>query len=1029
MSIAGMTTPPVTNRRWAGLATIALVAAIAMGFVLLTRAGAQATTSSITVNPTSATGLLGARHSMTVTVFPVQIGVRVRSEVLSGPNEGEQLTGLSDSAGEVVLSYVGDEGTGTDAIVIWADLDLDGARDLTEPQTAAIIRWTTSPVSGISLAPSTATNPIGTTHRMTAMITPAQPGVIVRFRVVSGPNLSDQRIATTDAAGAAAFRYDGLGGVGVDSILTWADLNRNGLLDADEPRDTATATWVTSTSSGLSLAPGTDTNLIGTTHTLIATLSPARASVLVRFSVSSGPNAGELGLGLTDASGRTTYGYVGDGGLGTDVIVAWIDLDGDGRRDSNESSVTATKKWITSGTQSIVATPQSDSNPIGTTHTVRATVSPVEVGAVVRFRINAGPHVGANRRALTNSAGQATYSYLGSRAGTDSITVWVDRDDDGILDGGEPRTFASKVWTTTVPAKTISLLPFNDLALLGSTHTVTATTAPVQSGVIVRFLVSMGPNKGDSGVAVTNGQGQARFSYLGNGGVGTDAIVSWLDLNNNGFRETNEAQASAIQRWVSSQVTGIAATPTNSTGPVNTQHTVTATVSPTAPGVLVRFRITQGPNLGDQGSVSTNSNGRASFSYFGNGGVGSDLILVWADFDGDNVVDPGEPQGASIRSWTEVAGSAFSLSPPNDTNPVNTRHSMTATVSPAQRNLLVRFEVTAGPNEGTRGSDDTNSSGRADLSYVGDGGIGTDVIIAWVDFDRDGRIDAGEPQAVATKQWTQAVARSLVIAPTQDTNPVNTRHEFTGTVNPAQRDLKVRFEVTAGPNEGTKGSDETNSNGRADLSYVGDEGVGTDVILAWVDLDRDGRLDAGEPQAIATKHWVAPTVSALALSPPIDEERVGSTHKVTAQLSPKQSGVLIRFSVISGPNEGERDRDRTDRNGRATDSYRGNGGVGTDLILAWADLDEDGVLDPGEHQATALVVWTGDLDDAARAREICDNLDHYGHPSLPTLCGLIESGKLSDHSEGVIIGVILKNAEKSTGRWGRDHDDHDHDDD
>lgn len=1124
-----MTTPPVTKRRLVGLALIALVAAIAMVFVLSTRAGAQSATTAVTVNPANAVVQAGGSHAMGVTVSPIQSGVQVRYRILSGPNAGETGALNTDSRGLAIFSYNGDEGVGTDALLIWADLDRDGIRDSSEPLTAAIVEWVGVAGTGIDLAPATAVGPTGGTHSLTATLVPAQSGVIVRFSVVSGPNVNRSTVAVTNSSGQAGFNYSGIGGLGTDTIIAWPDFDADGVRDGNEPQATSTRLWTTVGTGGVIVEPSTAQKDVGDQHTVHATLSSGQSGLFMRFEVTSGPNAGKKGVALT-AGGRGTYTYVGRAD-GVDVITAWVDFDQDTLLDSNEPRGQATVSWgAATPTTSIVATPQSDTNPVGTVHTVRATVNPVEAGAVVRFRINSGPHAGANRRAVTNNLGQATYSYQGARSGTDSISVWVDLDDDGLLDTGEPRTFASKVWTSTAPVRTISLLPFTNVSLLGATHSVTATVSPNQSGAIVRFLVSMGPNKGDSGVGVTNSQGEASFSYVGNGGLGTDAVVTWLDLNNNGFREAGEPQASGIQRWVSSQVSGISVTPQTSSGQVNTQHTVTAQVAPVASGVLVRFRVNQGPNLGDQGSAFTNANGRASFSYFGNGGVGSDLVLVWADFDGDNVIDPNEPQAAAIRSWTQVAGSGFSLSPANDTNPVNTRHSMTATVAPAQRNLLVRFEVTAGPNEGTRGSDDTNSSGRADLSYVGDEGVGTDVIIAWVDFDRDGRIDAGEPQAVATKQWTQAVAKTLVLAPTHDTNPVNTRHSFTatvnpaqrdlrvrfevtagpnegtrgsdgtnsngradlsyvgdegvgtdvilawidfdrdgrldtgepqaiatkewtqatprtlvlspstdtnpvntrhsftGTVSPAQRDLKVRFEVTAGPNEGTKGSDGTNSNGRADLSYVGDEGAGTDVILAWIDLDRDGRLDSGEPQSIATKLWVAPTVSGLTLSPAVDEEQVGQAHKTTAQLTPQLRGVLIRFSVISGPNEGERDAHRTDSNGRATDTYRGDGGVGTDVIVAWADLDEDGVLDPGEQQATALVHWTRDLDDAARARQICDNLDRYSHPSLPTLCGLIDSGKLSDHSEGVIIGVILKNAEKSIRRSDRDRDDDDDDD-
>ena len=298
--------------------------------------------------------------------------------------------------------------------------------------------------------------------------------------------------------------------------------------------------------------------------------------------------------------------------------------------------------------------------------------------------------------------------------------------------------------------------------------------------------------------------------------------------------------------------------------------------------------------------------------------------------------------------------------------------------------------------------------------------MGADLVLVWVDFDGDGAVDANEPQSAAIRSWTAVAASAFSLSPANDSNPVNTRHSMKATVAPARRGLLVRFEVTSGPNEGTRGSDETNSSGRADLSYVGDEGVGTDVILAWVDFDRDGRIDAGEPQAIATKQWTQLTVSGLTLSPQSDEERVGKKHKLTAQLAPKLKGVLVQFEVISGPNLGLREDDRTGGNGRASIHYRGNGGAGTDIVLAWADLDRDGVLDPGEPQATAPVVWQGVVDDHdadERVEQVCDNLGHYTHPALPTLCDLIENGHLPDAAAEAIADAILFKA--GFGYWPR----------
>jgi hypothetical protein len=72
--------------------------------------------------------------------------------------------------------------------------------------------------------------------------------------------------------------------------------------------------------------------------------------------------------------------------------------------------------------------PAEATNPIGTSHTLTATVTtddpapgtPV-VGTTVTFNVIAGPHTGTTGTGVTNSAGQATFSYLGATLGDDTI--------------------------------------------------------------------------------------------------------------------------------------------------------------------------------------------------------------------------------------------------------------------------------------------------------------------------------------------------------------------------------------------------------------------------------------------------------------------------------------------------------------------------------------------------------------------------------------------------------------------------------
>ena len=70
------------------------------------------------------------------------------------------------------------------------------------------------------------------------------------------------------------------------------------------------------------------------------------------------------------------------------------------------------------------------------------------------------------------------------------------------------------------------------------------------------------------------------------------------------------------------------ASPATATNVVNTDHTVTATVTnfgTPVEGSTVFFNVTSGPNAGVNGSDATDVNGEANFTYNG-GGVGQDTI-------------------------------------------------------------------------------------------------------------------------------------------------------------------------------------------------------------------------------------------------------------------------------------------------------------------------------------------------------------------------------------------------------------------
>jgi uncharacterized protein YjdB len=290
---------------------------------------------------------VGSSHTLTATVSPAQSGVRVRFEVLSGPNDGTTRSDTTNSSGVATASYPGSGGSGTDTIIAWADLDNDGIRDGGEPSAVATKTWTgTGPVTSISLTPVSDTNPVGSSHALTATVFPARSGVTVRFEVLSGPNAGTKRSDGTNSSGVATTSYSGSGGSGTDTITAWADFDNDSRRDSGEPSAVATKTWTgTAPVTSISLAPASDSNPVGASHTLTATVSPKRSGATVRFEVVSGPNAGTKRSDGTNSSGVATTSYAGGSTAGTDTIIAWVDLDSDSRRDSGEPSAVATKTW------------------------------------------------------------------------------------------------------------------------------------------------------------------------------------------------------------------------------------------------------------------------------------------------------------------------------------------------------------------------------------------------------------------------------------------------------------------------------------------------------------------------------------------------------------------------------------------------------------------------------------------------------------------------------------------------------------
>lgn len=148
-------------------------------------------------NLATAVGLLQAQ---TATWFGIVNPTFGSTEVQYGPNPGS----LSEATGGAVFSI---QGFATNPQPV-LDALLDGCIG--------------SILEGINLTPQTATNPVDTSHTVTAIVSDSTgarlPGVTVDFEVTSGPNAGTSGSGVTDANGEATFTYTGSGGPGTDSI-------------------------------------------------------------------------------------------------------------------------------------------------------------------------------------------------------------------------------------------------------------------------------------------------------------------------------------------------------------------------------------------------------------------------------------------------------------------------------------------------------------------------------------------------------------------------------------------------------------------------------------------------------------------------------------------------------------------------------------------------------------------------------------------------------------------------------------------
>ncbi|HUN81603.1 MAG TPA: choice-of-anchor U domain-containing protein, partial [Phycisphaerae bacterium] len=849
--------------------------------------------------------------------------------ITSGPNAGATFTGPTDATGHVDFTgYSTSTTAGTDVISITGSTAV-GAVAFT---CSISQQWITT---GATLTPVTATNRVGTPHTLTATVAKDgifQNGVSVTFTITGANAALSPLNATTNALGIANATYVGTV-PGTDTITASGTVSGQPFTS-----NSATKNWIDPVCTGL--LPATDTELVGTTQSVKATIlrwagGPAAAiGTPVQVQVTAGPNAGASGtVAISTPAGEATFSYTSNGLTGTDTIQATAAVDGV----TMTTPCTATKTWVNTG---CTLTPASSTDPVGAQHTATAKVlvngAVAPVGTTVHFAV-AGANVAAGIDD-TDANGEATFTYTGNNPGTDTITA-----SGTVIVGGNPLAFsclATKKWVNVICSSAVDAPVSKVGTTAGITTTITINGGAPAPPIPIHFQVIAGPNVGNSGTANTVGN-QAIFSpaYTSNGLCGTDVIQVTYTLDGSTFQCGN-----VNKKWINPSCSFDATTP----GAINTPKTLTLTVfeCPGVPavGVATPFNVT-GVNFasGPGNSPVTDATGKNTFTYIGTNS-GTDTVTATVTVEGV----PISPACSATQVWNDIV---LNLTPPTATNQAGGSHTLTAEITNggvAQQGIFVGFEIISGPNVGKTGVGVTNVLGRGTFTYSDDNGPGTDTIKATA------TVAGTTVSQTATKTWI-SVACSLL--PATDTTQVGGTHTVTATVtsngvavNPDGN--AVVFEILAGsPNVTGPTTRTTNlATHTTDFTYTGSGGTGTDTIQA------SGTFMGVPFTCTATQDWINASCS---LAPNSETVVVGTPHSVTVTVlkngSPS-SGVLVSFDVTSGPNGGKSGTGTTNAAGQATFTYTGVPTAGTDSITA------SGTVSGVAFSCTAAKTWI--LDDS-----------------------------------------------------------------
>jgi hypothetical protein len=872
---------------------------------------------SCTVVPSSATNRVGTEHAVTA-VFTrgngtpasgIEVGITV-----SGASPTAFTSRITGPSGDIEWSYTGHT-AGDDVTEFRAFIDnhLVACR--------ASKTWVSNDPT-CEAVPGAATNYIGTDHTVSAV-----------FLHADGTPAVGVGVAVSIASASYGYREfsgwqwtNGYGNVGLtySNSLPGTDVIQfSGWVDGHVVSCRAAKTWVNGQAS-CSLTPANDVNPVGTSHTVTATFRRANGAPAMGTFVSinvSGASPTVFADGVADVNGRVTWTYTGNN-VGTDAIEFGTNIDG------RVVTCRAKKTWV-NARPSCDVSPSSDTNPVGSQHTVTATFRRTDgsaaAGSFVSINVSgASPLVLAD--AVANGNGQVAWSYTGSNVGTDVIAFAA------FVDNQIVNCQATKTWQNAQGR--CDVVPATSTNPTNTTHTVTAVFRRANGSVVTGLPVSItvtgrNPVLAD---AVTNADGQVGWQYVGDGGPGTDTIEFGA------FYDGKTVTCRSTKTWADRKPS-CTLVPGTAVNPVWTWHTVTGIFrrGDGRPAVNVPVSVSaMGPN-GVFADAISDGNGQVAWTYRGTGGAGTDVFTFGAFIDGQSV------SCQATKTW--VGGDpSCDVSPSTAINPTGTNHTVTATFRHADGSAATGVVVTTtvtGPNASARNLT-TNAAGQVALRWSGGATVGTDTVTFTA------TVEGRRLSCQATKTWTNA-RPTCDLGPAAATNPVGSRHTvnavFTRATTAPAASAGVTIRVTGANPTQTTGT--TNSGGQLAWSYDG-VNPGTDIIE--VSATVDGRVVTCQ----ATKTWTGAQPSCT-VNPPAATNPVGTSHALTATFRRRDGSFAVGVPVtigISGVSPQMSSSGTTNGSGQVPFSYVGPTQGGTDTIEFSATVDGQAVT------CSATKSWT-----------------------------------------------------------------------